>query len=117
MHILRLSTDCQYVQQTMREILFPGMVGGLLERDEIPSPSSAAKNAVTKRREEIAERLKRLRAAASLTQEQLAKKSGLPQSHISRLEAAQHSPSFKTVTKLAEALDVSIDDLDPAQQR
>lgn len=108
--------DLDDIQQTIREILFPKMVGPLLERGEIKAPSSAARDAVSKRREEIAARLKRLRCAANLTQGQLAEKSGLPQSHISRLEGGQHSPSLKTVVKLSEALNVSIVELDPAQQ-
>lgn len=108
--------DLDDIQQTLREILFPQLAGRLLERNEIRAPSDAARNAVRKRGAEIAARLSRLRAAANLTQEQLAEKSGLPQSHISRLESAQHSPSLKTVKKLAKALDVSIGELDPAQR-
>jgi DNA-binding XRE family transcriptional regulator len=100
----------------MREILFPELAGELLERGEIKEPSAGAKDAVNKRREAIAARLKALRNTANLTQKQLAEKSGLPQSHISRLEAGQHGPSLKTVLKLASALGVSLVDLDPAQQ-
>lgn len=51
--------------------------------------------------------LRDLRKEAGMTQEDLAKKSGLPQSHISRLENGMHSPSSTTIKKLAEAIGVS----------
>lgn len=55
-------------------------------------------------------RLKQLREARELTQGQLAMKSGVGQSHISRLEAGKR-PNAKigTVGKLAAALGVSVD--------
>lgn len=102
------------IQQTIREILFPDMAGRLL--DEVQPAEKNANEAIQKRRQEIAKRLKQWREARDLTQAQLAEKSGLPQSHISRLEAGQHSPSFKTVEKLAKALELTISELDPAQQ-
>ena len=72
--------------------------------------------AIGRRREAISTKLKDLRRAQNLTQAQVAERSGLPQSHISRLEAGQHSPSLRTVEKLAHAFNVSIGALDPAQQ-
>jgi DNA-binding XRE family transcriptional regulator len=59
-------------------------------------------------------RIRALREQAGLTQAELAQKSGLPQSHISRLENSQHSPSRVTLEKLAAALGVPLGDLDPA---
>jgi len=61
----------------------------------------------------ISAKIKELRTRADMTQEELAKKSGLPQSHISRLENGQHSPSHATVEKLAAALNVPVSELDP----
>jgi len=49
-----------------------------------------------------------------MTQQQLAEKAGLPQSHISRLEAGMHSPSHKTLEKIAAAMEIAMGDLDPA---
>ena len=49
-----------------------------------------------------------------VTQEQLAAKAGLPQSHISRLEGAKHSPSRATLEKIAAALEVPLSCLDPS---
>lgn len=47
------------------------------------------------------------RRRAKWTQEELGKHSGLRQGVISRLESGDvHNPTFKTVLKLAEALDL-----------
>jgi DNA-binding XRE family transcriptional regulator len=62
----------------------------------------------------ISEKIRTLRAAAGLTQGQLAEKSGLPQSHISRLENGQHSPSRATMEKIAKALDLPVSEFDPS---
>jgi ribosome-binding protein aMBF1 (putative translation factor) len=64
----------------------------------------------------ISARIRELRIAAGLTQTQLAERSGLPQSHISRLEAAQHSPSHATLQKLAAALNIHVNELDPSAE-
>ena len=59
-------------------------------------------------------KIKEYREAASMTQLDLAAKSGLPQSHISRLEAGKHSPSQRTLIKIADALGITLRDLDPS---
>jgi len=48
-----------------------------------------------------------LRMDKMLTQEELAIKSGLSVSQISRLENGKHPPRFSTIKKLARALNVS----------
>jgi len=58
-------------------------------------------------------KIKSLRKKAGLTQDQLAEKSGLPQSHISRLEHGEHSPSRVTLEKIASALGVEVSEFDP----
>lgn len=63
--------------------------------------------------EYISGKIKDARKAAGLTQAQLAEKSGLPQSHISRLENAEHSPSRKTLEKIAVALGIDVKTFDP----
>lgn len=50
----------------------------------------------------VSGRIHEVRSAAGLTQEQLAEKSGLPRSHISRLENGKHSPSRSTLEKIAD---------------
>lgn len=62
----------------------------------------------------VSNQIKRLRKQAGLTQVQLAEKSGIPQSHISRLENGEHSPSFITLEKIASALNVPVSRLDPS---
>ncbi len=64
----------------------------------------------------VAGRIKEARESAGLTQIELSKKAGLPQSHISRLENGQHSPSFATLEKIAKALDIPISQLDPSAE-
>jgi len=53
----------------------------------------------------VSKRIKDARTEANLTQKDVAEKSGLPQSHVSRIENAKHSPSRTTIEKIAKALD------------
>jgi DNA-binding XRE family transcriptional regulator len=62
----------------------------------------------------VAAKVQELRKAAGLTQIEVAEKSGLPQSHISRIESAKLSPSRLTLEKIAGALGRSLHDLDPS---
>lgn len=62
----------------------------------------------------VAAKVQEFRKKAELTQIDLAKKTGLPQSHISRIESAKLSPSRETLEKIADALGRSISDLDPS---
>jgi DNA-binding XRE family transcriptional regulator len=62
----------------------------------------------------VADRVQRLRKEANLTQTELAAKSGLPQSHISRIESAKLSPSQATLAKIAEALGKPLGVFDPS---
>lgn len=55
----------------------------------------------------VGERLHDLRTARVLTQEALAKKSGVSQVTIARIESGKYSPRFSTIHKLAEALGVT----------
>ena len=62
----------------------------------------------------VSGRIRELRKVAHLTQDELAAKAGLPQSHISRLEGAKHSPSGATLEKIAVALGVPVSQFDPS---
>jgi ribosome-binding protein aMBF1 (putative translation factor) len=64
----------------------------------------------------ISDRIKTLRTKAGLTQVELAERSGLTQSHISRIEAGMHSPTHHTLEKIAVGLGVSVGKLDPSQK-
>ena len=57
-------------------------------------------------RKAFARNLKRLRKAASLTQEELAFRAGLDRTYISALERGLYSASVVTIEWLAKALDV-----------
>ena len=59
----------------------------------------------------FADKLKRARLRAGLTQPQLAARSGVPQPTISRLEAGKYKPQHGTLLRLARALGVSLDAL------
>jgi len=61
-----------------------------------------------------AKKVEELRKAAGLTQIQLAEMSGLPQSHISRIESAKLSPSRATLEKIANALGLHVREIDPS---
>ncbi|GEM_PF-722248 len=61
----------------------------------------------------ISKKIREVRQNAELTQEELANKAGLPQSHISRLERGKHSPSHMTLKKIAKALCIDVTELDP----
>jgi predicted transcriptional regulator len=48
-----------------------------------------------------------------MTQEELATKAGIPQSHVCRLETGKHAPTYVTIQKVAKALRVKRSQLDP----
>ena len=53
-------------------------------------------------------RLKKLREARGLTQEQLAEKAGVSRAYLARLEIGRHDPPLSTLEKLAKALKVKV---------
>ncbi|OHB75234.1 MAG: hypothetical protein A2W31_11590 [Planctomycetes bacterium RBG_16_64_10] len=61
----------------------------------------------------VSAKIRDCRKAAGLTQQQLEEKTGLPQSHISRLENGEHSPSHATLEKIAKALNMPVTMFDP----
>jgi DNA-binding XRE family transcriptional regulator len=61
--------------------------------------------------ERIGQRVKALRKKYGLTQNQLAKMSGVKRPNISRLEAGTHVPGILLIERLAESLQVKTSDL------
>jgi transcriptional regulator with XRE-family HTH domain len=61
--------------------------------------------------EQFAANLRRQRKAAGLSQEQLASRSGLHPTEISRLERATREPRLGTIARLARALDIGAETL------
>jgi transcriptional regulator with XRE-family HTH domain len=60
---------------------------------------------------QFASNLRRLRHAAGLSQEQLANRTGLHPTEISRLERAAREPRLGTIARLARGLDVGAERL------
>lgn len=69
--------------------------------------------ALEKWKKYVGGKIRQAREAAGLTQGELAAKTGIPQSHLSRLENAEHSPTRKTLDKLAQAMGIPVEQLDP----
>lgn len=99
------------IADTMKEILFPELIG---DYHDGRAGSINVTDNLKKRMEWIGSKIRGTRKEVGMTQEQLAEQSGIPQSHISRLEASMHSPSHRTLRRLAKALGVTVGDLDPA---
>lgn len=57
----------------------------------------------------VAKRLRQLREGMNLSQTQIGKLMGVPQSSIYRYEYGQSSPSFENMVKFADYFDVSLD--------
>lgn len=64
----------------------------------------------------VSEKILLARKTAKLTQEELAERSGLPQSHVSRLETGKHSPSDTSLNKIAKALNIDVSYFDPGRE-
>jgi transcriptional regulator with XRE-family HTH domain len=56
----------------------------------------------------VKQNLKRLRKAAGMTQEQLARRAGLSLGYVQRLEVGRHDPPVSTLRVLAKALGVKV---------
>jgi DNA-binding XRE family transcriptional regulator len=103
--------DVEAIRSGMVEILDQEQYRGVpLKFDPADSPA-----ALTKWKEFVASRIRTLREAAGKTQTQLADQCGLAQSHISRIENAELSPSHRTIERIAKALDVEPGAIDPAR--
>ena len=106
--------DLESVVLTMREIL--DQEPGRVVRMNWPENPDQHLPGLTKWMDYVARRITDARTAAGLTQNELAAKSGLPQSHISRLECGKHSPSRVTLERIAAALGIHLSDLDPSAE-
>ncbi len=61
----------------------------------------------------IGKQIRMVREQRGLTQTVLAENSGIPQSHLSRLENGEHSANRATLEKIARALDMNLVQWDP----
>jgi transcriptional regulator with XRE-family HTH domain len=59
----------------------------------------------------MGERFKRLREAAGMSQSQLARAAGMPVRTLQQWEQGRRTPLFDAAVRVADALQVSLDDL------
>jgi DNA-binding XRE family transcriptional regulator len=59
----------------------------------------------------VGAKIRKLREAKGVTQEELAAAAGMMRSNISRIEAAKHRPTLETLERIAKALNASVADL------
>ncbi len=92
------------IQSNGNEFSVPwDVIGNLAEgRSRKPEPGTGKR---------IGKRVRSLRKVRGLTQEQLARMSGVKRPNISRLEAGTHMPGIALIERLARSLNVSISDL------
>jgi len=100
------------IQEALDEICFPR------PEDAIATPIEEEKSkdnqkALLKHRQYVGEQIKRRRQELKMTQEELATKAAIPQSHVCRLETGKHAPTYVTIQKVAKALRVKRSQLDP----
>ena len=113
--LYRNSVDTQESEEigaALAEILFrnpPSVTASKIE-DERSDDGGAA---LTQHRQYVGRQIKKRRHQLKVSQEELAQKAGLPQSHISRLETGKHAPTYLTIEKVAKALRVKPSQLDP----
>ena len=98
--------------RAIREILFPDSLKVELEK-EFFEEDPAVRHKLDRYRAMVGAEIKKRREQLGMTQDQLAEKAGLPQSHVSRLERGKHVPTHVTMERLAAALDTSASQLDP----
>lgn len=61
--------------------------------------------------EKLGRNLKRIRAGKNMSQGDIARALGVDRGYISNIENGKRNPTLATITKLAEALKVSVDEL------
>lgn len=98
------------VVQTMKEILDGSSSSVRVRRHEFARNEHPER--LTKWVLFVGSKVKHARDACNLTQVQLAEQTGLPQSHISRIENGRLSPSRVTLEKLAPVLGLKVEDFD-----
>lgn len=56
-------------------------------------------------------KLRKIRKERNLSQEELSKAAGLDRTFVGKIERGERSPSLQTISKLATALDINIQEL------
>lgn len=112
--LLKDATDTEKTEiiEAICEVVFPEeTIGGVI--DPIKTASADARSRTSAYRANVGEQIKIYRQQQKMTQQQLARKAGIPQSHVSRLESGRHTPAEATIRKIAKALKTKPSQLDP----
>ncbi len=59
----------------------------------------------------LGDNIRRIRLAKNMTQGDLCRKLGLDRAYMSNVESGKKNPTLSTITNIAKALDVSVDEL------
>jgi DNA-binding XRE family transcriptional regulator len=102
--------ELQGIRAAMEEILAQAPISvrplALEEARKVPERNRAwAKH--------VGSKIRDMRERMGLNQSELAEKARLTQSHVSRLENAEHTATSFTLRKIADALGVSVGEIDP----
>ena len=100
------------IREALEEILLrdPGtLTATAIELEQ----SKDARKALGRHRAYVGAQIKKGRQRLGISQEELAKRAGIPQSHVCRLETGKHAPTYRTIEKLAQALGITPAKLDP----
>lgn len=103
------AAELDEILETMAEILAQRPATIVPE----PAGEGSAPEGLTHWMESAGKRLREVREKVGLTRDELAAKSGLPATHIARLETATHSATRFTLEKIAAALGISVSEIDP----
>lgn len=98
------------IVETILEVVLPEDLVGGVGHSKV---DAATKRRVLAFQQSIGSEIRKQRKALRITQQALAAKSGLRQSHVSRIECGEHTPSDLTVEKIARALGVKPSEIDP----
>ena len=66
---------------------------------------------MTKSAKKLAENMKRIRLTKQMSQGDICRKLKLDRAYISNVESGKKNPTLATIEKIAEALDVSVNEL------
>jgi DNA-binding XRE family transcriptional regulator len=99
----------QFIESAMQEIVARPDIS-TTKIDATPPPIEGKRKSWAVH---VGKQMRKLREDLGMTQSAIAEKTGIPQSHISRLENGEHSANRGTLDKIAEALEVPVSQLDP----
>ncbi len=101
------------IMETILEMAFTEeLIGGIAQKPDIACGTDV-RDRVDEARRYAPCAVKSCREEADLTQTELARLAGIPQSHVSRIERGRHVPTRLTIKRLAKALNVGPVQLDP----